>query len=163
MLQANAEIGAESNRQKTEVIFYVSDLDNALSDWKISEVRTKAIVDTATRGAASQTSQLLTTVDVNRAMHERVQLCEDLQTELALSRESLGVSRINHIFKVHDHTIFTEEAAAKTFDEVGQGSVERLCTGFTEDSAQSRRHDCKAASTAFLDTLDDSEKLTAHF
>ena len=40
-----------------------------------------------------------------RAMHERVQLCQDPQTESALLRESLGVSRINHILRVHGHTI----------------------------------------------------------
>ena len=35
--------------------------------------------------------QLLAKADVIRAMHERVQLCQDPQTEFAL-RESLGVS-----------------------------------------------------------------------
>ena len=68
-------------------------------------------------------------------MRERVQLCQDPQTEIALVSDSLGVSRINHIFREHGHTILTEETAAKTFDEVGQGSLGRLLPGFTEDSA----------------------------
>ena len=50
--------------------------------------------------------------------------------------ESLGVSRIDHIFRVHRHAILEEESAAKTFDEVGLGSLERLFPGFTEDCAQ---------------------------
>ena len=37
-------------------------------------------------------------------MHERVQLCQDPQTEFAFLRESLGVGRINHILRVHGHT-----------------------------------------------------------
>ena len=45
------------------------------------------------------------------------------------------LSRINHTFRVHGHTILTEGAAAKTFHEVGQGSLERLFPQFTADSA----------------------------
>ena len=43
----NAKIGAERNQQKTEVIYHVLDLDTAPLDWKISEVRFLASVDTA--------------------------------------------------------------------------------------------------------------------
>ena len=38
-------------------------------------------------------------------MHERVQPCQDPQTELALIREILGVSRANHIMRVLVHQI----------------------------------------------------------
>ena len=67
-------------------------------------------------------------------MHERVQLCRDPQTEFALLRESLGVSRINHILRVHGHTILQEQRAAEINDEVVQRSLERLFPGLTEDS-----------------------------
>ena len=67
-------------------------------------------------------------------MHERGQLCQDPQTEFALPRESLGVGRINHILRVHGHTILQERRAAEIFDEVGQLSLERLFPGFTENS-----------------------------
>ena len=77
--------------------------------------------------------QLLAKADVLRAMHERVQLCQDPQTEFTLLRESLGASRINHILRVHNHTILQEQRA-EIFDEVGQRSLERLFPGFTEDS-----------------------------
>ena len=49
------------------------------------------------------TDQLLGKADVIRAMHERVQLCQDPQTQSALLRESLGVSRINHVLRVQGH------------------------------------------------------------
>ena len=79
------------------------------------------------------TDQLLSKADVIRAMHERVQLCQDPQTESAL-RESLGVSRINHIQRVHGHTILEEQSAAEVYDEIGQRSLQRLFQGLTEDS-----------------------------
>ena len=63
--------------------------------------------------------QLLAKADVIRAMHERVQLCQD-QTEFALQR----VSRINHILLVHGHTILQEKRAAEIYDGVGQRSPE---------------------------------------
>ena len=78
--------------------------------------------------------QLLAKADVIRAMHERVHLCQDPQTEVALLRECLGVSRINHILRVHGHTILQEQRAAEIYDEVGQRSLERLFPSFTEDS-----------------------------
>ena len=61
-------------------------------------------------------------------MHEHVQLCQDPQTEFALLREILGVSRIDHILRVHGHTIPHEEEAATIFDEVGQRSLGGLGT-----------------------------------
>ena len=67
-------------------------------------------------------------------MHERVQLCQDPQTEFALLLESLGVSRVNHILRVHGHKILEEQRAAAVYDEMGQRSLERLFPGLTEDS-----------------------------
>ena len=78
--------------------------------------------------------QLLGKADVIRAMHERVQLCQDPQTEFALPRGSLGVSRIIHMLRVHGHTILQDQRAAEIYDEVGQQSLERLFPDFTEDS-----------------------------
>ena len=80
--------------------------------------------------------QLLAKVGVIRAVHERVQLCQDPQTEFALLRQSLGVSRVNPILWVHGHTILQEKRAAKIYDEVGQRSLERLFPAFTEDSTE---------------------------
>ena len=141
---ANAKIGADRNQQKTEVIY--SDLDEAQLDWKINESRPLASVNIAVHGNVTLgvavrprrcvTDQLLAKADVIRAIHERVQLCQDPQTESVLLRASLGVSRINHTLRVHGLTILRGEEAAKTFYEVGQRSLERLCPGFTEDSTE---------------------------
>ena len=71
-----------------------------------------------------------------RAMDERVQLCQDPQTEFALLRESLGVSRINFFLRVHGHEIHHEEEAAQVFREVADRSLERLFPGFTDESRE---------------------------
>ena len=134
---ARVKICAETNRPKTDVIYNVSDLDTTPCDWKISEVRALATVVTAVHGdmtfgvAAGPrrciADQILLNVDVIRAMHERVQLC---QHNFVHIRERPGVSKVKHIFRVHGHMILTEEAAAETFTEVGQGSLERLFPEF---------------------------------
>ena len=88
--------------------------------------------------AASRSESLLgfgslSRTDAIRTTHERVQLCQDPQTEFALLRDSLGVSRVNHILRVHGHKILEEQSAA-VYDEIGQRSLERLFPGLTEDS-----------------------------
>ena len=120
---ANARVGAERNPLKTEVIFFVNDLDAAPLEWNIGDVRRLAKTYAVTGGSITLgvavgsrqfvTDQLLSKADVIRAMHERVQLCQDPQTEFALLRESLGVSRTNHILRVQGHTIL-EEMRIKT-------------------------------------------------
>ena len=139
---ANAKIGAERNLQKTEVIYHVNDLDAAPPEWRIRDVQNLAKVSTATAESITlvvavgprqfNADQLSAKTDVICAMHERVQLCQDPQMEFALLQESLGVSRINHILRVHGHTILQEQRAADFHDEVGQRSLERLLPGFTE-------------------------------
>ena len=66
--------------------------------------------------------QLLAKADVMRAMHERVQLCQDPQMECAV------------LLRVHSQSILQEQRAAEIYDEVGQRSLKRLFPGFTEDS-----------------------------
>ena len=78
-------------------------------------------------------------------MHERVQLCQDPQTEFAFLWESLGLSRINHILRVHGHAILQEKRAADIYDEVGQRSLERLFPAFTEESSEPRNRIQKGA------------------
>ena len=77
-------------------------------EWKTDEVRSMAKISAVTSGSitlgvavGSQqfvTDQLLSKADVIRAMCERVQLCQDVQTECSpFSERVWGVSRINHI------------------------------------------------------------------
>ena len=91
----------------------------------VNEIRPLVSVDSAvhrntTLGVAMGprrwvTDQLLAKAGVIWAVRDRVPLCQDPQTGFALLRESLDVSRINHIPRVHCHTILHEEEAAKTF------------------------------------------------
>ena len=104
------------NQPKTEGIYYVPDLDAAPPEWGMH------VAD-----------QLLAKADLTWAMHERVQLYQNPQTEFSLLRECLGVNRINHILRVHGYTILQEKEATKIL-EVGHRSLERLFPGFTEDS-----------------------------
>ena len=141
---ANARVGAERIPQNTEVICYVNDLDAAFPEWRIRDVQNMAKVTTVIEGSITLgvavgprqyiADQLLAKTDVSRAMHERVQLCQDPQTEFALFRESLGVCRINQIRRVHGHTIIQQQRVLEISDDVGQRSLERLFPGFTEES-----------------------------
>ena len=141
---ANAKVVAERNHQKTEVIYCENNLDAALLEWRIRDVQNKAKLCTVSAGSITLgvavgprqyiADQLFGKVDVIRAMHERDQLCEDPQTEFSILRESMGVNRINHILRVHGHTILQEQRAAQIYDEVGQRSLERLFPGLMEDS-----------------------------
>ena len=112
---ADAKVGAERTPQKTEVICYLEDVGAALG---VAVLLRQFIAD-----------QLLAKADVTRAMHERVQVCQDPQIEFALLRESPGVRRISQNLRVNGHTILQENWAAEIYDEVGQGSLERLFPG----------------------------------
>ena len=101
---ANAKIGAERNHQKAEVKDYLSGPDTASPNWKITEVRPLASVDTEFRRGVTR-SRSGTSPLCHRSTLGRKQtspgpcmnacnLCQDPQTEFALLRESLGVSRI---------------------------------------------------------------------
>ena len=103
----------------------MNDLDTAPLEWKIGDVRSLAQNSAVTDGSITLriavgsrqfiTDQLLNKAEVIRAMHDRVQHCQDPQTEFALLRESLGVSRINHVLQVHGHKILEEQHAAAVY------------------------------------------------
>ena len=91
---ANARVGVERNPLKTEVIYYVNDLDAAPPEWRVGDVRSMAETSAVTEGSITLgvavgsgqfiTDQLLSKADVIRAMHERVPLFQDPHTEFAL-------------------------------------------------------------------------------
>ena len=126
---ANVKLGQNETPQKTQVIYDVTDMDAAPPEWTTNDVRPLASVSTAVHGHVTLgvavaprqyiADQLLAKADAIRGMHERVRLCQDPQTKFALLRESLGVSRINHILRVHGHTILQAKRAAEVYDEVG--------------------------------------------
>ena len=138
-----------------DTLCYVSDLDNADPEWKNTEARAPAAVATATHGNSTLESQWAhdtawrTTswqkADVLRAMHERVRLCQDPRIAFALTRESLEVNRVNHILRLHGHTILDEESAAKTFDDIGMGSLERLSSRIHRFKVRSKPRSVQAS------------------
>ena len=95
---ANARVGAEPNPLKTEVIYFVNDLDAAPPEWKIGDVRSLAKTSAVAAGGITLgvavgsrqliTDKLLSKADVIRATHEHVQLSQDPQTEFSLSAVS---------------------------------------------------------------------------
>ena len=142
---ANEKIGAVRNRSKTEVLYYATPetLGRNTVQWQVEQVRTKATVQLAAEGtntlgvatgpAHFVTAQLETKTAVVKAMHERVQLCQDSQSEFILARESLGVGRVNHILRVHGHHLAENGGATNKFDDVGRRSLERLFPGLTSE------------------------------
>ena len=143
---ANAKVGAEwKPTKKKEVIHYVNDLDAAPPEWRNGDVQSpqspsESVILGVAVGPRQFIADLLRAKADVRAVHERVQVCQDSQTEFALLRESLGVSRINHILPVHGHTIMQEQRAAESYDEVGQQSLERFYSAqATPESATRER------------------------
>ena len=58
-------------------------------------------------------------------------MCQDPQTEFALLRESLGVSRTNHVLRLHGHIILKKKKEPpKYLMKLGNGH-ERLFPGIT--------------------------------
>ena len=143
---AHVYTGVERNQQKTEVTYNVADLDAAPPGWKINHGNFTLGIAVGPRRCL--TDQLLAEADIIWALHERLQVCHDPQTQCALFRESLGVSRINHILRVHGHTIL------KTSDEVGQRSLERLFPGFIEDSSEQAAISARQSGIGYKRSVD---------
>ena len=78
------------------------------------------------RGREVVAAQLDQKTKVAKAMYEHIQLCADPQTEFVLARQSLGVSRVNHILRVHGHRIIVRGQEANSFDKLGKDALERL-------------------------------------
>ena len=164
--EANAQIGAVRNPQKTEVLYYTSSesLEQQRAPWQLDLVKEKATVHLASEGTLTLgvatgppetiTNQLEKKTHVVKAMHERVQLCQSPQTEFVLARDSLGVGRVNHILRVHGHRLAEQDGVAAKFDEVGRHSLERLFPGTTpEGSTQASLND-KAGGLGWRRALD---------
>ena len=145
---AKVKVGAERNPQETEVIFYVNDLGAAPREWRIGDVQTMAKVSTVTAGSITLgvavgrrqliADQLLAKVDVIRAVRERVQLCQDPQTDFVLLRERLGICRINHILRVHGRSNEPLKSTTRLDSDLFEGSSRlhgrRHGTGHTQRS-----------------------------
>jgi hypothetical protein len=164
--EENEKPGASRNRSKTEVIYYSTQqsLDEHAAQWQLEQVRSNASVSLATEGTLTLgvatgpedfiVAQLKRKTRVVKAMHERVQLCQDPQTESVLARESLGVGRVNHILRVHGHTLVEQGGAAGAFDDVGRTTLERLFPGVTDEGHVQATLDDKQAGFGWRQALD---------
>ena len=125
----NSAVGAERNPLKTKII-YITDaatLESKSAAWSVEEVRRFAAVCTAdendelTLGLATgrfstTEEQLRQKATVVKPIHEKVAVCQDVQTEHVLARQSLGVCRVNHILRVHGEELMSQGASLHAFD-----------------------------------------------
>ena len=69
-------------------------------------------------------------------MQEKFAVCEDVQTEHVLNRQSLGVGRVNHILRVHGHDLANQEGPLEAFDTLTRETMDRLFPGLTVEGHQ---------------------------
>ena len=77
-----------------------------------------------------------------------------IRRQSAPSSESLGVSRVNHVLRVHGHTILEEQSAAAVKNEIGQRSFERVFPGLNEDSMTQATLSASQSGIGFKKTRD---------
>ena len=128
--------------EKTEVLYCSTSecLEQPRSSWQVHVVQAKATtclasVGTLTLGVAigspeAVAQQLDQKTKVVKAMHERVRLCQNPQTEFVLA----NIGRANHIICVHGHGLADQHGSAAKFDDVGRISLERLFPCVTTES-----------------------------
>ena len=56
-------------------------------------------------------------------------ICDDPVTEHIMSRESLGVCRINHLLRVQGRVLAPEKELLRRFDETAKETQERIFPG----------------------------------
>ena len=140
-----ALIGASRNRAKTEVLYFASAEALAENDavWELAFVRNQAAVSlaeegTLTLGVATGPDRVVA-AQVNQkaqvvcAVHQRAEVCPDAQAEHVISRQSLGVCRVNHILRVHGHDLLEAGDSLQQFDSAAAQAMERLFPGTTAE------------------------------
>ena len=133
---ANARVGAERNPLKTEVIFYVNDLEAAPPEWRVGDVRSLAKTSAVTDGSIRSRCW------VSAVHHGPAPEQGRCHPSNARTRRSSPSERLSGRQPYQPHpagsrphnTILEEQRAAEVYDEIGQRSVERLFPGLIEDS-----------------------------
>ena len=69
-------------------------------------------------------------------------------------KESLGIGRVNHILRVHGHTLAENCGAAASSDAAGCETLERLLPGVTEDGVQQAALSDKQGGLGWRQALD---------
>ena len=142
----NPKVGAERNRLKTKV-FYMTDADTLETNatpWQLDGVRALATVATiaeveptlgvVTGEPEAVEEQLRQKVEVVKAMQTKVAICQDVQTEHVLNRDSLGIGRVNHILRVHGDMMLRHDTTLGGFDDARGEALDRLFPGLTPES-----------------------------
>ena len=141
--RVNPVVGAERSCSKTEVTYYCTEeeLEVNAGPWRLGDIRSMASVGTAAKGSVTLgvatgpdefvEEQMQQKIQVLKAMYERTQVCADPQTEFVLARQSLGVSRVNHILRVHGSRLSEVGSATGSFDDLGKATLDRLFPGIT--------------------------------
>ena len=153
--EANKQAGAVRNTKKTEVIFYATraELTTNSSLWQLEELRRQATLLTpeeanftlgvAVGGPQAVAEQLQQKVEVVRAMHSKIVICQDVQTENVLSKQSLGIGRINHILRVHGHALLGNPEQIRGFDDIAKTTLDRLFPGLSSNGHEQASLACK--------------------
>ena len=118
---ANAEVGAERNPLKTEVIYNVNDLDAAPAEWRIGDVWSLAKTSAIAYGSCWVLAVIRGPATEQGRCHPRnARGCSTLPGSAARvlppPRESEGQ-------RIHGHTVLQEQSAAAVYDENGQRSL----------------------------------------
>ena len=108
----------------------------------------------ATGPARFVAEQLYRKTKVVKAMHERLQVCQDPQTESVLARGSLGVGRVNHILRVRGHALAERGGVATAFDALGWSTLERLFPGVTSEGLEQASLSAKESGLGWRRALD---------
>ena len=72
-------------------------------------------------------------VKVVRAMHERVAIVGDVQTEHVLERECLGIGRANHILRAHGDQLMRGGSSPEAFGAAVQQEIDRMFPGISAE------------------------------
>ena len=76
-------------------------------------------------------------------MHTKIAICQDVQTEHVLSKQCLGIGRINHILRAHGHTLFRNPEQLRGFDDITRTTLDRMFPGLTSSSHEQATLACK--------------------
>ena len=115
-------------------------MDNS-DAWGLQDVRNLATIKMASEGGLTLgvatggteccLEQFKQKLEVTKAMHSKIQICEDTQIEHVLSKLCLGTNKVNHILRVHVQRLWEKGTTIRQFDECLRGTLDRLFPSLT--------------------------------
>ena len=139
-----AHAGAARNLLKTKLICCVNDL--VAASWPkplpLHHARSRCWVSAVHHGPAPEQGR-------RHPSNVRTRSALPGPADRVRPRESLGVSRVNHILRVRGHAVLEEQSAAEVYEEIWQRSLERLLPGLTEDTTTQATLSAGQSGTGF--------------